>query len=80
MTALSSPLLRVVFAAGAAATWIAGVFLSRATDALDERWHLGEAFGGMILLAISGSLPARSPPARCSPTGSTSLRATCSAA
>lgn len=43
MTALSSPLLWVVFAAGAAATWIAGVFLSRATDALDERWHLGEA-------------------------------------
>ena len=57
MNALSNPLLILVFAAGAAATWIAGVFLSRATDALDERWHLGEAFGGMILLAISGSLP-----------------------
>jgi len=57
VNALSNPLLILVFAAGAAATWIAGVFLSRATDALDERWHLGEAFGGMILLAISGSLP-----------------------
>jgi len=57
VSALSSPLLWLVFAAGAAATWIAGVFLSRATDALDERWKLGEAFGGMILLAISGSLP-----------------------
>ena len=53
----SNPLLWVVFAVGAAATWIAGVFLSRATDALDVRWKLGEAFGGMILLAISGSLP-----------------------
>jgi cation:H+ antiporter len=57
MTALSNPLLWLVFAAGAVATWTAGVFLSRATDALDYRWHLGEAFGGMILLAISGSLP-----------------------
>jgi len=33
------------------------VYLSRATDVLDQRWHLGEAFGGMVLLAISGSLP-----------------------
>jgi hypothetical protein len=41
MTALSNPLLWLVFAAGAVATWTAGVFLSRATDALDYRWHLG---------------------------------------
>ncbi|HEY5468186.1 MAG TPA: sodium:calcium antiporter [Coriobacteriia bacterium] len=33
------------------------MYLSRATDVLDQRWHLGEAFGGMVLLAISGSLP-----------------------
>jgi cation:H+ antiporter len=49
--------LWLVFAVGAAATWAAGVFLSRATDVLDQRWKLGEAFGGMILLAISGTLP-----------------------
>jgi cation:H+ antiporter len=57
MTSLASGWLWVAFVAAAAATWIAGVYLSRATDALDFRWKLGEAFGGMILLAISGSLP-----------------------
>jgi cation:H+ antiporter len=57
MEALASGWLWALFAAGAAATWAAGVYLSRATDMLDVRWKLGEAFGGMILLAISGSLP-----------------------
>jgi cation:H+ antiporter len=57
VSTLSTPVLWVLFAAGAAATWAAGVYLSRATDVLDERLKLGEAFGGMVLLAISGSLP-----------------------
>lgn len=57
MTALSSIALVGVFLAGAAATWIAGAYLSDATDALDFCWHLGDAFGGMVLLAVSGSLP-----------------------
>jgi cation:H+ antiporter len=57
MTSPATGWLWLVFAAGAAATWAAGVYLSRATDVLDERWKLGEAFGGMILLAISGTLP-----------------------
>jgi cation:H+ antiporter len=57
MSALSTPVLWLLFALGAAATWSAGVYLSRATDVLDQRWKLGEAFGGMVLLAISGSLP-----------------------
>jgi cation:H+ antiporter len=57
VSALSAPVLWLLFALGAAATWGAGVYLSRATDVLDGRWHLGEAFGGMLLLAISGSLP-----------------------
>jgi cation:H+ antiporter len=46
-----------IFLGGAIATWIAGVYLSRTTDALDFRWKLGDALGGMILLAVSGSLP-----------------------
>jgi cation:H+ antiporter len=54
---LDTPLLILVFAAGAAATWIAGVILSKATDALDVRFGLGEALGGLILLAIAGTLP-----------------------
>jgi cation:H+ antiporter len=38
-------------------TWIAGIGLSRSTDAIDRRYGLGEALGGVILLAIAGSLP-----------------------
>ena len=36
---------------------MAGVYLSRTTDAIDVRLNLGEALGGMILLAVAGSLP-----------------------
>jgi cation:H+ antiporter len=54
---LSTPLLVLVFLAGAVATWAAGVYLSKTTDALDNRFGLGEALGGLILLAITGSLP-----------------------
>jgi cation:H+ antiporter len=39
------------------ATWIAGVYLSKTTDSLDTRFGLGEALGGIVLLAITGSLP-----------------------
>lgn len=51
------PLLVLIFAAGAAATWVAGVFLSKSTDALDVRLGLGEELGGLLLLAVAGSLP-----------------------
>ena len=57
MPALDGPGLIVVFIAAAIATWVAGLYLSRATDALDDRLNLGEALGGMILLAVAGSLP-----------------------
>ncbi len=54
---LSTPLEVLVFAAGAVATWVAGTALSKTTDALDARLGLGEELGGLILLAIAGSLP-----------------------
>jgi len=57
VSALSTPLLVLVFVAGAAATWMAGVFLSRTTDAIDTRFDLGEAIGGVVLLAVAGTLP-----------------------
>jgi cation:H+ antiporter len=57
VASLSSPLLVLVFAAGAAATWVAGVALSKATDALDTRLGFGEELGGILLLAVAGSLP-----------------------
>jgi cation:H+ antiporter len=57
VSGLATPWLALVFAAGAVATWIAGVALSKTTDALDARLGLGEELGGILLLAIAGSLP-----------------------
>jgi cation:H+ antiporter len=57
VSGFSSVLLVIIFLAGAAITWVAGVFLSKTTDSLDERLHLGAAVGGMVLLAVAGSLP-----------------------
>src|SRR5579864_3257645 len=54
---LSTPLLVLVFVVGAAAIWAAGVYLSKSTDALDVRFGLGDELGGLILLAVTGSLP-----------------------
>jgi cation:H+ antiporter len=54
---LDTPFLAVVFIAAGAATWVAGSFLSKTTDALDARFGLGAELGGLILLAVTGSLP-----------------------
>jgi cation:H+ antiporter len=54
---LDTPLLVAVFVAAGAATWVAGIFLSKTTDALDARFGLGAELGGLILLAVTGSLP-----------------------
>jgi cation:H+ antiporter len=57
VTSLALPWLLLVFAAGAAAVWVAGRFLSETVDILDERLHLGSALGGTILLAVATNLP-----------------------
>ena len=57
MTNLATPLLALVFAAASVATWAAGVLLSKTTDALDVRFGLGDELGGLVLLAVAGSLP-----------------------
>jgi cation:H+ antiporter len=49
--------LTFVFAAAAGAVWVAGVRLSDTTDVLLERFGLGQAFAGLILLAIVTNLP-----------------------
>jgi cation:H+ antiporter len=54
---LASPVVLLIFLAASAATWAAGTTLSKATDALDARLNLGDALGGLILLAVAGSLP-----------------------
>lgn len=57
MSGLVSPLLVLIFAAAAAAIWVAGIQLSDQTDVLDTRLHLGSAMGGLILLAVATNLP-----------------------
>ena len=40
-----------------AIVWGAGMWLSDTTDIISERFHLGQAMGGIILLAIGTNLP-----------------------
>ena len=47
----------LIFAAAAAMVWVAGIALSHTTDILSTRLGLGEAVGGIILLAIATNLP-----------------------
>ena len=54
MEHLSSILAFVLFAS---ITWIAGVWLMRTTDAIDTKYKLGSAFGGLLILGIATSLP-----------------------
>lgn len=57
LSSLPSLLLLAIFAACAAVIWVAGVKLSQTTDVLSQRWHLGSALGGVILLAVATNLP-----------------------
>lgn len=57
LQSLSVWLLVGIFIAGGIAIWIAGVYLSNTTDILSKRLGLGQALGGMILLAIVTNLP-----------------------
>jgi cation:H+ antiporter len=57
MSSWGTPLLLLVFCGAGVVTWIAGLYLSKATDVLDDRFALGEAVGGMLLLGLAGSLP-----------------------
>ena len=50
-------LLVLFFVGAATAVWLAGIRLSDATDALAQRFGLGEVLGGMILLAVVTNLP-----------------------
>jgi cation:H+ antiporter len=50
-------LLIPLFAIGAAAVWLAGIQLSNTTDVIDSRFGLGQALGGLVLLAVATNLP-----------------------
>jgi len=57
VSGLSTPVVGIIFLVATAATWFAGLFLADSTDVLDDRFHMGEALGGLILLGIAGTLP-----------------------
>jgi cation:H+ antiporter len=57
MASLGALSLLLIFAAAAAAVWVAGMQLSDSTDILASRLGLGQALGGLILLAIATNLP-----------------------
>jgi cation:H+ antiporter len=46
-----------IFIGSAVAVWLAGVWLSDTTDALERRFGFGEALGGLVILAITTNLP-----------------------
>ncbi|GAA5228793.1 sodium:calcium antiporter [Paeniglutamicibacter antarcticus] len=50
-------ILILIFIAAAVVIWFAGIQLSNKTNILDQRFHLGSALGGLILLAIATNLP-----------------------
>jgi cation:H+ antiporter len=54
---LSLPVLLLFFVGCAIAIWFAGIKLSYTTDIISTRFGIGEAFGGMLILAIVTNLP-----------------------
>lgn len=56
-TVLSTYSLIAIFVISASIVWIAGVKVTQVTDVIDCRFKLGEAFGGLILLAFVTNLP-----------------------
>ena len=47
----------LIFAASSVLIWFAGIYLSNYTDVLSDRLRLGQALGGLILLAVATNLP-----------------------
>jgi len=57
MSALPLWALIGLFVVAAVVVWFAGIQLSKTTDVLDARLHLGSALGGLIVLAVATNLP-----------------------
>ena len=53
----SSALLIIIFLIATVAIWVSGIKLTKAIDAITTHYGLGEAFGGMVFLAIVTNLP-----------------------
>ncbi|MFI5221287.1 MAG: sodium:calcium antiporter [Bacteroidia bacterium] len=50
-------LLVFIFVISSVVIWLSGIKLSKVTDYIDEKYDLGDAFGGMIILSIVTNLP-----------------------
>ena len=57
MTSLPLWALVGLFVVAGVVVWFAGIQLSKTTDVLDSRFHLGSALGGLIVLAVATNLP-----------------------
>jgi len=57
LTQFSTLILIAVFVFSTAAIWIAGMKIISAIDAITLHFSLGEAFGGMVFLAVVTNLP-----------------------
>ena len=57
LTHLPLPVLLGIFVASGVVIWFAGIQLSKTTDVLDDKLHLGNALGGLIVLAVATNLP-----------------------
>lgn len=57
MNNLSLIFILPIFVLSGAMVWVTGVIIAKATDALDCRFKIGDALGGLIILGIVGSLP-----------------------
>ena len=53
----STSILIGIFLFSTVAIWIAGIKITKAIDAITMHFNLGEAFGGMVFLAIVTNLP-----------------------
>ncbi|GAC1333490.1 MAG: sodium:calcium antiporter [Candidatus Dormibacteria bacterium] len=54
---LALPILAAIFAVSVGVVWFAGIQLSRTTDEIDAHFGLGEALGGLVILAVATNLP-----------------------
>lgn len=57
LTAMPIAALVAIFVAAAVVVWMAGIKLAETTEVLSERFGLGQALGGAILLAVATNLP-----------------------
>ena len=54
---LPLPIVGLAFVVAAVAVWLAGVRLATTTERLSDRFGLGQAIGGIVILAIATNLP-----------------------